>query len=85
MGYHVHSNSVLGCNLPNKSNNPRLMILSLSMLQTKMSYFDARNELHLVGMVDLVKLGQDLASVRGEGDQDGQVGQGHEGNIVLWI
>ena len=29
-------------------------------------------------MIDLGKLGQVLASVRGEGEKDSEVGQGHE-------
>ena len=42
------------------------MILALSVLQTEMSYFDARDELELRHRVDLVQLSEDLARVGGE-------------------
>ena len=61
------------------------MILALSVLQTEVSYFDARDELELRDRVDLVQLGQDLPSVGGERHQHGQVGEGHQGHVVLRV
>ena len=70
---------------PNKGHDPGLVILALSVLQTEVSYFDARDELELSHRVDLVQLGQDLAGVGGEGHQHGQVGEGHQGHVVLRV
>ena len=61
------------------------MILALSVLQTEVSYFDARDELELSNRVDLVQLGQDLPGVGGEGHQHSQVGEGHQGHVVLRV
>ena len=61
------------------------MILALPVLQTEMSYLDARDELELRHRVDLVELGQDLASVGGEGHQHSQVGESHQGYVVLRV
>ena len=61
------------------------MILALSVLQTEMSYFDARDELELRHRVDLVQLSEDLARVGGESHQHGQVRQGHQGHVVLRV
>ena len=61
------------------------MILALSVLQTEVSYFDARDELELRHRVDLVQLGQDLAGVSGEGHQHSQVGERHQGHVVLRV
>merc|ERR1719410_71807 len=55
------------------------------MFETKMGNFDSRHKLHVLGRIDLVELGQDLASVRGKGHEDAQVGQRHERHIVLGI
>ena len=61
------------------------MILALPMLQTEVSDLDARDKLELRHRVDLVELGQDLASVSGEGHQHSQVGEGHQGHVVLGV
>ena len=70
---------------PNKGHDPGLVILALSVLQTEMSYFDAWDELELRHRVHLVELGEDLASVGGEGHQHSQVGEGHQGHVVLRV
>ena len=75
--YRLHS--------PNKGHDPGLVILALSVLQTEMSNFDAGDELELRHRVDLVELGEDLASVGGEGHQHCQVRERHQGNVVLRV
>ena len=61
------------------------MILALSMFETKMSNLDTGHKLHVLGGVDLVELGQDLARVRGQGDQHAQVRQRHQRHVVLGV
>ena len=73
------------CNSPNKSDNPGLVVLALSVFETEMRDLDAGDELHLLGGAHHVQLGQDLARVRGEGDQHRQVGQRHQGHVVLGV
>ena len=61
------------------------MVLALSVFETEMRDLDAGDELHLLGGAHHVQLGQDLARVRGEGHQHRQVGQRHQGHIVLGV
>ena len=70
---------------PDECHYPRLVVLPLSVLQTEVGDLDPGDELHLGHGAHLVQLGQDLAGVGGEGHQDGQVGEGHEGHIVLGV
>ena len=55
------------------------------MFETKMSNLDTGHKLHVLGGVDLVELGQDLARVRGQGDQHAQVRQRHQRHVVLGV
>ena len=50
-----------------------------------MSDFDALDKLDAAGGCDRVELGQDLAGVRGQGDQDVQFGQGHQAHVGLGV
>ena len=50
-----------------------------------MSNLDALDESHVAAGLDAVELGQDLARVGGEGDQDGELGQGHEAHVGLGV
>ena len=61
------------------------MILALSVFQTEVSNLEAGDELELLGGGHLIQLGQDLAGVRGESHQHREVGQGHQGHIVLRV
>ena len=72
-------------NLPNKGNDPGLVVLALSVLQTQVSNLDARDEPHVSRGGDLVQLGEDLPGVRGQGHQHRQVGQGHQGHVRLRV
>ena len=71
--------------LPNEGYDSGLVILALSMFQTEVSNLETRNKLELLCRGHLIQLGQDLASVRGEGHQHREVGQGHQGHVVLGI
>ena len=71
--------------LPNKGNDPGLVVLALPVLQTQVSNLDARDEPHVSCWGHLVELGEDLTSVRGQGHQHGQVGQGHQGHVRLRV
>ena len=55
------------------------------MFATQVRNLDAGDELELVHRVDLVQLGQDLAAVRGEGDQHREIRQSHQSHVVLRV
>ena len=94
-----HDRSAGNTSLPHEGYDSSLVVLALAMLQAKVSYLDSRDEPHLpdgghlertppLGQAPrayLVKLGEYLAAVAGEGDEHGQVSQGHQGYVGLGV
>merc|ERR1719339_588424 len=69
----------------NKGNNPSLVILALPVLERQVGDFNSRDEPHVPRGSHLVQLCQYFASVSGEGDQDCQVSEGHQGHVGLRV
>ena len=61
------------------------MVLSLSMLEGKMSDLDARNESELSGRLNGVKLGQDFPGVGRQRRQNLKTAKGQESDVGLRV
>ena len=64
---------------------PCLMVLSLTMLERKMGDLDAGDQTKFTGRLNGVKLGQDLAGVRGQSGEDLEAAQGEETDVGLGV
>ena len=58
----------------------RCYLLALLILVTHMSNLDALDEVDGASGLDCVQLGQNFARVGGQGDEDAELGEGHQAN-----
>jgi len=65
---------------PHEHDDASLVVLVLTVLEGQMGDLDALDEFDGPGGLDRVQLGQHFAGVGCEGDEDAQLGEGHQAN-----